>query len=130
MIAEWYKESPAFKSGNSLRDYQLQGLNWLVKNYHLGRNTMLADEMGLGKTVQSVALLYHLSHSLRIHGPFMVVVPLSTIGHWQKEFQTWTNMNVVMYHDIVKAKVNRGIIREHEFYYKGTTKVCTAQSPP
>lgn len=37
---------------NKLRDYQLEGVNWLVFNWHNGRNSILADEMGLGKTVQ------------------------------------------------------------------------------
>jgi len=40
---------------------------------------MLADEMGLGKTCQSISFLSYLFHVQRIYGPFLVVVPLSTI---------------------------------------------------
>ena len=34
-----------------LRDYQLDGLNWMVSLYETGINGILADEMGLGKTI-------------------------------------------------------------------------------
>ncbi|GAO17122.1 hypothetical protein UVI_02026550 [Ustilaginoidea virens] len=43
-----------------LMAYQLEGLNWLVSNYHDGRSIVLADEMGLGKTVQVVSLITYL----------------------------------------------------------------------
>lgn len=25
-------------------------------------------------------------------GPFLVVAPLTTLGHWQREIETWTGM--------------------------------------
>ncbi len=28
----------------------------------------------------------------------MVVCPLSTIANWQREFETWSDINVVIYH--------------------------------
>lgn len=34
-----------------LRDYQLQGINWLLFQWTQGRSCLLADEMGLGKWV-------------------------------------------------------------------------------
>ena len=34
-----------------LRDYQLDGLNWMIGLYETGINGILADEMGLGKTI-------------------------------------------------------------------------------
>lgn len=37
--------------GGSLRDYQMEGLNWLYKLYQANLNGILADEMGLGKTI-------------------------------------------------------------------------------
>lgn len=40
-----------------LRNYQEEGVNWLVKNYQLGLGSCLADDMGLGKTIQSLAYL-------------------------------------------------------------------------
>lgn len=35
-----------------LRDYQINGLNWLIQIHDNGVNGILADEMGLGKTLQ------------------------------------------------------------------------------
>ena len=59
---------------------------------------ILADEMGLGKTIQSISFLSYLFHSHKVFGPFLVVVPLSTIGAWQKEFKQWApDMNVICY---------------------------------
>lgn len=40
-----------------LMSYQIEGLNWLLENYHDGKSIVLADEMGLGKTVQVVSLV-------------------------------------------------------------------------
>lgn len=122
-LAEWYKESPKFKNGNSLRDYQIDGLNWLIQCFHLKRNPILADEMGLGKTIQSVSYLNYMFTERNIRGPFLVVVPLSTIQHWKREVDTWTEMNAVVYYEPVNGKLNRAIIREHEFYYPGTNRV-------
>jgi hypothetical protein len=106
---------PPFKEGRTLRPYQLEGLNWMAFNWHNGRNCLLADEMGLGKTVQSVSVLRYLWQQRGIRGPFLVVGPLSTTPHWQREFEAWTDMNVVIYHGSAEA---RKAIREHEFYYK------------
>ena len=30
-------------------------------------------------------------------GPFLVVAPLTTLGHWLREIQTWTDLDVVQY---------------------------------
>jgi chromodomain-helicase-DNA-binding protein 7 len=38
-----------FKDGNKLRDYQLQGVQWLLKCWYQKRSCILADEMGLGE---------------------------------------------------------------------------------
>lgn len=40
--------------------------------------------MGLGKTIQSTSFLSSLSSIHDLHGPFLVVVPLSTMAAWQK----------------------------------------------
>ncbi|KAF9595154.1 hypothetical protein IFM89_037583 [Coptis chinensis] len=61
-------------------------------------NVILADEMGLGKTVQSVSMLGFLQNAQQIHGPFLVVVPLSTLSNWAKEFKKWLpDLNVIVY---------------------------------
>jgi SNF2 family DNA or RNA helicase len=48
--------------------------------------------MGLGKTAQSIAVLEHIRQFCGNRGPFLVIAPLSTLGHWQREVETWTTM--------------------------------------
>lgn len=42
------EQSPTFKGGNTLRSYQLEGMNWLLFCWFEKRGCILADEMGLG----------------------------------------------------------------------------------
>jgi ATP-dependent helicase STH1/SNF2 len=44
---------------------------------------------GLGKTIQTLALITYLIEKKDINGPFLVIVPLSTITNWQSEFNRW-----------------------------------------
>ena len=113
---EWksWTESPAYKNGNSLRPYQLEGVNWLNFSWYQHRNCLLADEMGLGKTIQSLAWVHHI-WEYGIRGPFLVIAPLSTIPNWQREFELWTDMNVIVYHG---SQTSRNMIQEYEMYYK------------
>lgn len=48
--------------------------------------------MGLGKTAQSIAVMAWLRQHGRVRLPFLVVAPLTTLGHWQREIETWTDM--------------------------------------
>lgn len=101
------------RTGGELKDFQLTGLNWLAFLWHHGDNGVLADEMGLGKTVQTVAFLSYLFHAQQQYGPFLVVVPLSTITAWQSQFAYWApDLNVVCYMGSAPA---REVIREYEF---------------
>ena len=43
---------PSCLQNGTLREYQLEGLNWMVRLFNNGISGILADEMGLGKTVQ------------------------------------------------------------------------------
>ena len=51
------EKQPEWLKAGTLRDYQLDGLNWLVYSWSKGHNSILADEMGLGKTVQCVSMV-------------------------------------------------------------------------
>ncbi|XP_073225056.1 protein CHROMATIN REMODELING 5-like isoform X6 [Cicer arietinum] len=55
--AKKFDEQPERLKGGKLRDYQLEGLNFLVNSWRNDTNVVLADEMDLGKTVQSISML-------------------------------------------------------------------------
>jgi SNF2 family DNA or RNA helicase len=42
-------QQPALITGGELRNYQLEGLNWLIRLFHSNISGILADEMGLGR---------------------------------------------------------------------------------
>ncbi|KAA8493126.1 Chromatin structure-remodeling complex subunit snf21 [Porphyridium purpureum] len=86
---EKVEEQPKMMLGGKLKEYQMQGLQWMVSLYNNGMNGILADEMGLGKTVQTIALVSHLMEKKGNGGPFLIVVPLSTMSNWELEFQRW-----------------------------------------
>lgn len=61
----------------------------MVSLYNNNLNGILADEMGLGKTIQTIALLTYLMEKKKVNGPFLIIVPLSTISNWMLEFEKW-----------------------------------------
>ncbi|XP_070759561.1 chromodomain-helicase-DNA-binding protein 6 [Enoplosus armatus] len=113
---KWQKleRSRDYRNGNQLREYQLEGMNWLLFNWYNRKNCILADEMGLGKTIQSITFLYEI-FSMGIRGPFLIIAPLSTITNWEREFRTWTHMNVIVYHG---SQISRQMILQYEMFYR------------
>ena len=92
-----FRESPAFIQGGEMRDYQVQGLNWLISLHENGISGILADEMGLGKTLQTISFLGYLRHVCGITGPHLITVPKSTLDNWNREFTRWTpEVNVLV----------------------------------
>ncbi|KAL6073870.1 ISWI chromatin-remodeling complex ATPase CHR11 [Balamuthia mandrillaris] len=81
--------SPSWITGGTMRDYQLHGLNWLIKLYENGINGILADEMGLGKTLQTISLLGFLKNERGLGGPHLIITPKSTLQNWINEFRRW-----------------------------------------
>jgi SWI/SNF-related matrix-associated actin-dependent regulator of chromatin subfamily A member 5 len=70
-----------------MRDYQLEGLNWMISLHENGLNGILADEMGLGKTCQAISLLAYGYEALKNEGPHIVLVPKSTLANWMNELK-------------------------------------------
>lgn len=118
--------------GLHLRDYQVSGVNWMLLNWNVGRaGCLLADEMGLGKTIQIVGLLEALHAGrflpknipfkeqkwMRTRGPHLVVVPLSCIFQWEREFATWTKLNAVIFHGVQES---REMIKKYEFFFRNS----------
>lgn len=73
--------------------------------------------MGLGKTVQTVSFMNWLLHERQQQGPFLVIVPLSTLPSWADTFSNWApELNVVVYNGNEAA---REIIRDYEVTVNG-----------
>ena len=99
-----------------LIDYFFLGLNWLRYSFYNGCDTILADEMGLGKTVQAAVFLYSLFKEGHSSGPFLITVPLSTIGNWEREMERWApDLYRVTY---IGDKADRKVIQDHEFSFR------------
>ena len=53
---------------------------------------------------------------LRAPRPFLVIAPLTTLGHWKREIEKWTDMNVVLMDGNAK---DREIVESTEFWFPG-----------
>jgi SNF2 family DNA or RNA helicase len=99
-----------------LRQYQAEGLNWLIFLQKSGLGGCLADDMGLGKTIQTLALLQHnkedivpstkneLQTELTLFGntetrlTSLLIVPASLIYNWENEVKRFVpGMRVCCY---------------------------------
>lgn len=91
------QQQPVLVSGGTMKNYQLDGLEWLVTLYENGLNGILADEMGLGKTLQCISFIaFLIEHN--IPGPILIVTPLSTVGNWYNEFKKFApGIEVIKY---------------------------------
>ncbi|KAJ1557490.1 hypothetical protein HK096_007010, partial [Nowakowskiella sp. JEL0078] len=88
-LKEKVTQQPTMLVGGQLKEYQIQGLEWMVSLHNNKLNGILADEMGLGKTIQTISLITYLLEKKRVTQPFLVVVPLSTLSNWVHEFEKW-----------------------------------------
>lgn len=88
VIEKVEKQSTLLING-TLKQYQIQGLEWMVSLYNNNLNGILADEMGLGKTIQTIALITYLMEHKRLNGPYLIIVPLSTLSNWVYELDKW-----------------------------------------
>ena len=88
-ITEEVHEQASIMVNGKLKEYQVKGLEWMVSLYNNNLNGILADEMGLGKTIQTISLLTYLMEKKKNMGPYLIIVPLSTLSNWVLEFQKW-----------------------------------------
>lgn len=88
-IKEEVNAQPKILVGGTLKEYQIKGLQWMISLYNNKLNGILADEMGLGKTIQTISLITYLIEKKGQYGPFLVIVPLSTLTNWNIEFEKW-----------------------------------------
>ncbi|KAJ4265602.1 hypothetical protein NW762_004896 [Fusarium torreyae] len=116
---EEINEQPAGLKRGKLMGYQIEGVNWLLGNYHQGRSVVLADEMGLGKTVQVVGLVTSLVQDSPKCWPFLIVVPNATCPNWRREFKQWApELRVVAYHG---GREPQALAYKYELFPNGAT---------
>ncbi|QRV95940.1 lymphoid-specific helicase [Ceratobasidium sp. AG-Ba] len=117
-------EQPALITGATLKDYQLDGVQWIASLWENGLNGILADEMGLGKTLQTIAFLAHLK-SKSVWGPFLIVCPLSVLHNWISEFEKFApSIPVCMYHGPPphRAELRKTVLRQPTAVGKSSPK--------
>ncbi|TAH18703.1 MAG: DEAD/DEAH box helicase [Cytophagales bacterium] len=64
-----------------LRNYQIEGYQWLARLAHWGVGACLADDMGLGKTIQALAIIL----ARASEAPTLVVAPATVTRNWVME---------------------------------------------
>jgi ATP-dependent helicase STH1/SNF2 len=122
-IKEDVTRQPGLLVGGTLKEYQIKGLQWMISLYNNNLNGILADEMGLGKTIQTISLITYLIEKKRQNGPFLVIVPLSTLTNWNMEFEKWApSVNRIVYKGPPAArKLQQQKIRYGQFQVLLTT---------
>ena len=57
-------------------------------------------------------MLFHTRHQR----PFLIVAPMSTLPHWERELQGWTHLHYSVYHG---SKEERDMLRRSELQVRG-----------
>ena len=122
-IREDVTEQASILVGGTLKEYQIKGLQWMISLYNNNLNGILADEMGLGKTIQTISLITYLIERKMQTGPYLVIVPLSTLTNWNLEFEKWApSVSRIVYKGPPNArKTQQEKIRQGRFQVLLTT---------
>ena len=85
-----------FPQNATLRSYQMQGIQWLLRSGRRGLHPLLADDMGLGKTLMTLCTIY--SHTSSKSNISLIVCPSTLTRHWileiSKFFPSRRNVSV------------------------------------
>ena len=73
---------PSNLIGGTLKQHQLEALEWMINLSAQESNGILADDMGLGKTIQAIAFMAYLKEENGIRGKHLVVCPKSVSNNW------------------------------------------------
>lgn len=86
-----------------LREYQIVGVEWMLKLRSMNLGGILADDMGLGKTLQVITYL----ESIERERPCLIITPASLILNWENEFNKF-NSSVSILSVYGDRKIERG----------------------
>ncbi|GAA5968782.1 hypothetical protein JCM11641_000731 [Rhodosporidiobolus odoratus] len=111
-------------TGGSLKDYQLEGQNWLIQRYIFAlHGAILADEMGTGKTLQSISFIAFIHEHIRKAGqaetdkPAIVICPKPVLHNWKAEFEKFApSIPILVYHGNPQERAD---MRQHELGLRG-----------
>ena len=106
-----YLSSPVYPSGQRLRQHQLEGLNWLLRNWYSARGSVIAEGRGLGSKVELLAMLEHVYAVEGIAQPTLLVAPRHRLAAWRSRAQHWTRLRVRLYAD-EGGEVGRASLRQ------------------
>lgn len=93
--------------GRIIRDYQREGIRWLVVLETCGFHGILADEMGLGKTLQALAVIASRKANRLTSKPSIIICPTSLLENWRQEANRFTPS--------LRVAVISGSGRTHDF---------------
>ncbi|XP_067685649.1 DNA excision repair protein ERCC-6-like isoform X2 [Haliotis asinina] len=89
--------------------HQKEGLLWFWDIYRKKKGGILGDDMGLGKTIQVIGFLSGMFDMDKIKS-VLIVMPVSVIGNWEKEFSKWApGIRVTLYHGNSKREKERAL---------------------
>ncbi|GAA6021618.1 hypothetical protein JCM11491_001240 [Sporobolomyces phaffii] len=81
-------------TGGTLKDYQLDGMNWIIERYIFALfGAILADEMGTGKTLQTISFIAFLHENIHhperpeTDKPTLIILPKAVLRNWDAEFK-------------------------------------------
>ncbi|GAA5887407.1 hypothetical protein JCM16303_004273 [Sporobolomyces ruberrimus] len=84
----------ALITGGTLKDYQLDGMNWIIERYIFALfGAILADEMGTGKTLQTISFIAFLHENIHhpdrpeTDKPTLIILPKAVLRNWDAEFK-------------------------------------------
>ncbi len=85
-----------------LRQYQVNGVQWIRFLHENGLGGLLCDDMGLGKTHQVMAFMVWLKQEHK--GRFLVVCPTTVMSHWEDKIRKHAPaLNACLYHGIDRS---------------------------
>ena len=103
-LGNGYKRMKAV--GFTLRDYQIKGVRWMIRNELTTtyRGGILADDPGLGKTIQTAALM------IGVRKKTLIIVPKPVLTQWKNIMEKVFGESVYIHYGPEKAKTKEELM--------------------